>query len=191
MQGEGARLVNLVKDVGAGPDQNMIEDELAGPDGNMIEDEPAGPDGNVTEAGLGNLVQDMGAGPDQNMNEDELAGPDQNMIEDELARPDGNVIKDKPEEQDDRSKDDSNSYLLANPGLVEAPDDGTEVQRTSAARSVPCTTSGHNLPHSQNHTARPRAARKGWPVTQAAALAAAEAAATSRPTTKAPAPRMC
>jgi hypothetical protein len=42
VQGEGAGLVNLVKDVGVGSDQDMIEEELTGPDGNMIEDEPAG-----------------------------------------------------------------------------------------------------------------------------------------------------
>ena len=123
----------MIEDELAGSDQKMIEDELAGPDGNMNEDEPAGPDGNVTEAGQGDLVQDVGAGPDQNMIEDELAGPN------------GNEIEDEPEEQDD-----VNSYPLANPGLVEAPDDGTVVQHTGAARSVPGTTTGRDLPHSQN-----------------------------------------
>ena len=55
-RGKGEGLVDLVKDVGAGPDQDMIEDELAGP---------------------GDLVQDAGVGPDQNVIEDERAGPDQ------------------------------------------------------------------------------------------------------------------
>ena len=54
------------------------------------------------------------------------------------------------EEQDGTSEDDGNSYLLANPGLVEAPDDGRVVQRTGAARSASGTTTGRNLLHSQN-----------------------------------------
>ena len=67
VQGEGEGLVDLVKDVGAGPDQDMIEDKLAG---------------------LGDLVQDAGAGPDQNVIKDERAGPDKEMTEDERAGPD-------------------------------------------------------------------------------------------------------
>ena len=101
------------------------------------------------------------------MTEAELVGPDEPVIEDELVGPDGQVIKDglagqdryviEDEEQDGTSEDDG---LVANPGLVEAPDDRTVVQRTGAARSVPGTTTGRNLPHSQNPHGKSQGGKK-------------------------------
>ena len=49
------------------------------------------------------------------------AGLDVDVNKDEPAGLDGNMIEDEPAEQYDTSEDDGNSYLLANPRLVEAP----------------------------------------------------------------------
>ena len=58
--------------------------------------------------------------------------------------------------RDDMSEDkgtgcqDGSTYVLANPRLLETPNDGTVVHPTGAAHSAPGTPPGPNLPHSQN-----------------------------------------
>ena len=66
------------------------------------------------------------------------------------------------QEQDQGSEDTDtgNVYLLADPRLVEAPDNGTIVHPAGAEHSAPGTLQGPNPPHSQSMTGEGQGGRK-------------------------------
>ena len=137
-EGGGAGLDDVFKAGGAGLD-DVFEAGGVGLDG-VFEDEGAGLDDTFEDkgAGLDGVVKGVDAGRQEQ----------------------GQVSDGTNTEGEGAGHRGGNSYLQADPRLVEAHDDSTVVHPTGAARSAPGTLQGPKLLHSQSLTGKGQGGRK-------------------------------